>query len=194
VTYPRNVPGFRGLCWTDGAEVQALLDHLPECGRLLELGTASGVTAACIAAARPGVEVVCVDCFVPPTLTPGDADRLEAWRANAGAVAALDVSSSMRLLVGTTMDCFRRVDGRFDVILVDADHEEQACFNDLATYRHLLKPRCADPHYPGGVMAAHDYGDPNWPGVGRAVDAFMAGFGFAIVGRVGSLVLMRARA
>lgn len=49
-----------------------------------------------------------------------------------------------------------------DLAFIDASHTYEDCRRDIATYRALIRP--------GGVLAGHDYGNPEHPGVKQAVD------------------------
>ncbi len=55
-------------------------------------------------------------------------------------------------------------DGLLDLIFIDADHSEAAVRRDLAAWVPKVKP--------GGVIAGHDYGSHNHPGVEIAVSEF----------------------
>ncbi len=54
---------------------------------------------------------------------------------------------------------------RADLVFVDGDHRYEACKQDIQLYRDLVAP--------GGVLAGHDYGRNDWPGVKRAVDELL---------------------
>jgi hypothetical protein len=45
---------------------------------------------------------------------------------------------------------------------------------------------------PAGAILVHDYGMPNWPRVTPAIDVFLAEHRWRIVGRIKSLVILRA--
>ncbi len=55
-----------------------------------------------------------------------------------------------------------QVPASVDVVFIDGDHRYEAIRQDLATYRVRVRP--------GGILAGHDYGRADWPGVQRAVD------------------------
>lgn len=57
-------------------------------------------------------------------------------------------------------------DGSVKFVFLDADHFPESVTDDIAASR----PKIVH----GGVMAGHDYGDPEWPGVKQAVDRFFA--------------------
>lgn len=63
-------------------------------------------------------------------------------------------------------------DERFDFVYLDADHSEGGVFRDLCCW--LPKVRV------GGIIAGHDYGHRDFPGVKRAVDRITRRFGWAI--------------
>src|SRR4051812_12437926 len=77
--------GFAGLSRVSLAQLEYLLKKLPMKGHYLEIGSASGVTAALIATARPRLTVVCVDLFcgsTSPQCLDEEGDRLLNWRMN----------------------------------------------------------------------------------------------------------------
>jgi predicted O-methyltransferase YrrM len=49
-----------------------------------------------------------------------------------------------------------------DLVFLDGDHRYDTVVAEIESYRLLLKP--------GGILAGHDYGHDDWPGVQRAVD------------------------
>jgi predicted O-methyltransferase YrrM len=58
---------------------------------------------------------------------------------------------------------FKKLNIKFDAVYIDAGHEEEEVYADLALYYDLVVD--------GGAIFGDDY-DPSWPGVVRAVDAF----------------------
>jgi predicted O-methyltransferase YrrM len=65
----------------------------------------------------------------------------------------------------------RRWDEPINLLFLDAAHDYESVRDDLAAWWPLIKP--------GGMMVIHDYGQPNFPGVQRAVDE--AGLGGRLV-------------
>ncbi|QEL19995.1 class I SAM-dependent methyltransferase [Limnoglobus roseus] len=53
--------------------------------------------------------------------------------------------------------------GKFDLIFLDGEHDAKSVRRDLRLAHAALKPK--------GLLAVHDYPDPNWPDVRRGVDA-----------------------
>ncbi|MEM9346355.1 MAG: glycosyltransferase [Planctomycetota bacterium] len=63
-------------------------------------------------------------------------------------------------------------DDSLDFVYLDADHSEAGVMNDLCHW--AVKVRT------GGIIAGHDYGHRDFPGVKRAVDRYFARFGWRV--------------
>ena len=50
---------------------------------------------------------------------------------------------------------------KIDMLFIDGDHTYEHCWKDIQTWIPLIKPY--------GIMAFHDFEEPNWPGVGQAI-------------------------
>lgn len=74
---------------------------------------------------------------------------LEIWRARSSEVVHLFENGSV------------------DLPFVDADHSENAVREDIRNWLPKVKP--------GGAIAGHDYGQPDIPGVQKAVDSLLPG-------------------
>jgi hypothetical protein len=159
-------PGLAGRSWMSRPELAWLIGRLPESGAFVEVGTASGVSAARIADARPRLAIVCVDTFADADAThmaESERDRRGNWAANR--------RPNMRLHVGDLASLAAAEPGlRADAILVDAWHDESSVAADLAVADAMLSE--------GGVIFAHDYADPAHPGVRSAVDRFCRDSGY----------------
>ncbi|MEM9413957.1 MAG: glycosyltransferase [Planctomycetota bacterium] len=66
----------------------------------------------------------------------------------------------------------RYADEQFDFVYLDADHSEEGVWRDLCAW--ITKVRV------GGIIAGHDYGHRDFPGVQRAVDRFVGRFGWTV--------------
>lgn len=177
---PMRYRGLQGYSWLQPDELQALHDHLPDTGRYLEVGTANGVSAALLAEAKLDAKLLCVDTFVDEFCEPiaGQADsRIERWQRNA--------RPNMCLWSGTLQDLIllTNLRDRFDLCLIDAGHTYEDCIRDLRSSVVTLKP--------DGLLAAHDYRDPAWPGIAQAVDQFCQETGFQIITIVSRLAIMQ---
>ena len=65
-------------------------------------------------------------------------------------------------LLGRDTPLVKELRGKIDLAFIDGDHSVNACLTDLENCARLLAP--------GGVLAVHDYGEFNNPGVQIAVD------------------------
>ena len=135
------------------------------CARVLETGTAAGVSAACIASAvahRPGAAVVTLDLAG----SPGPAYLWEGLpEAMRGCVEARQ-GDSLAL-----MDAALARGERYDAALLDTLHEEAFVYAEFQRAARLVCP--------GGLILVHD---PRWTGgtVERALRRIEAdGYGVA---------------
>lgn len=71
-------------------------------------------------------------------------------------------------LHGPSVEMARQIpDGALDLVFIDADHSEQAVREDIRAWLPKVRQ--------DGVIAGHDYGSSNHPGVKIAVDEAFAG-------------------
>jgi len=160
---PRTYSGLLGYSWLGHPELLSVIPQLPHTGTLVEVGTASGVTAALFSASRPELQLVCLDTFVEaPAHLPTDrpdcrsgADRRNDWRHNA--------TPRMVLLEQTLADFAKSIRIADMAVFIDGDHSYEGVVADLAVCEEYLPE----------VIFCHDYGDPHWTGVKRAVDEFL---------------------
>jgi len=171
---------YRGRVMTEAGECLLLEEELaifsasiPPNGRVLEIGSFHGVTAATIARKHPDAAIVSVD----PYRTPGsDAN----WHKNQ--------QPNMTLIKGTIDDLLAQQPEPFDVVLVDGDHHQGPCYRDLWACERLVKP--------DGIRLVHDYkAVPNTHvtgkrGVTKAVGLFCKRYGYKVQAVVGSVAVI----
>lgn len=145
--------------------VLALLHYLVRangCARVLETGTARGVSAACLASAvahRPGGRVVTFDPF------PYDG-RAELWALLPSAIRACIEERVEDSRAGMT--ALLEAPERFDAALLDSDHTEEQLWSEFELVRQLVAA--------GGLILVHDA--RSFPEVRRTlVRIEAAGFG-----------------
>lgn len=118
--------------------------------RVVELGTATGWTAASFALADPTRLVVSCD----PNIQPGRDRYLRLLRSSTRAriefVHALGVE-------GAAMDTHE-----IDLLFIDSSHERQATIEEW----HAWRPRLA----PDGLVVFHDCEHPEFPGIAQAIE------------------------
>ena len=135
------------------------------CARVIETGTAAGVSAACIASAvahRPGAAVVTLDLGG----TPGPARLWESLPAAMRSCVEARQGDSLAL-----MDAALARGERYDAALLDSLHEESFVYAEFQRAARLVCP--------GGLILLHD---PTWAGgtVDRALRRIEAdGYGVA---------------
>jgi predicted O-methyltransferase YrrM len=177
---------YAGLCgksWMHPDEVDALALALPPEALVLEVGTASGVTAAVVAGRRADVRIVCVDLFVGvdwAVTRIDDAGRTDNWRRN-----SLAVPGRMWLWLGDLASfCAMAPARRFDAVIVDGDHLFDGVWSDLRLAETVVRP--------DGLILAHDcQADGLWPDVHRAVERFCRERGWRVEVPAGTLAVLR---
>ena len=137
---PEEIPGWFTL------EEAKLLGEMARGKTILELGTASGRSTVCLG--QRAERVVSIDI--------GDQSEAAEWLARYG------LTERVTLLRGDVGDVARTLPGPFDMAFVDTEHDTASVERDIDAALRLLAP--------GGLIAFHDYPDPGWPDVRRAVD------------------------
>lgn len=181
------IPDIGRAAWRPGLEGWAedilpyygqLAGQLPAGARVVEVGVAHGRSAVYLAEQlikhqRTDVELWCVDFW------PGREFRkivatlgglLEEEREPGIQTKLVDLLRIVRCEGARGARLFD--DGSLDAVFIDSDHEEPGMLEHLRAWLPKVKS--------GGRLAGHDYGEPDWPGVARAVDGF---FGAEKVGR-----------
>lgn len=149
----RRLARRRGHEWglqaaTHGGDLAELLRLARGRRRVVELGTGPGWTAIALALDDPDRRVVTYDPVEHEhraeylALAPRARERIE-WVAAEGASGA-----------GASTE-------PVDLLFVDSTHEREPTLAEFAAWR----PRLA----PGAVVAFHDYGHPDFPGVEEAI-------------------------
>jgi predicted O-methyltransferase YrrM len=130
------------------AELRVLLDALGDGPRVAEVGTAAAWTTSCIALAQPGREVHSWDVEAHPErerylalLAPGDRARVHL-HDRPGGLGPADPPP-------------------VDAVFIDSSHLLDETMATFRTWEPALSP--------GGVVAFHDYDDPDYPGVTEAI-------------------------
>lgn len=141
--------------------------RVPEGGAIVEIGSLKG-RSACGLAANTQATVYCVDTWNGF----GTNDQtFSAFRANTSPYTnVLPVHTSSVLAASA----FAREGRRFNLIFIDAEHDERNLRQDIAAWRPLLAE--------GGVFSGHDFGEPTWPDVQRVVDELIPGV--SVVGTI----------
>ena len=151
---PEAVPG-----WLTEAEGE-LLFQAATGRRVLELATHAGRATVCLAQSAESVVSV-----------GADYEEAAEW------VRRYGLCDRVEFVRGVP-------NARFDLILIDGEHDAANVTRDIATaVAHLV---------PGGRLAFHDYPDPGWPEVRRTVDAHAGRHHWRRVAQEGYLALFQA--
>jgi hypothetical protein len=159
-----------------GPKVLELVErHKPKV--VVELGTWLGASAIAMARSvrRWGGTVTCIDTWAGELNEDGGAPVGKSplmLLSCARNMVEAGVGADVRLIPSDTVIAGEHWTGPIDFLYIDADHSEEGCYTDLATWlRHVVQ---------GGVVAGDDYGHVRYPGVKRAWDLFEAQSGIVL--------------
>lgn len=125
--------------------------------RVLEVGAFMGLSAWGMAITARSV--VSVDTFRANSAGQRQMEQLTTLDDYMRAVSRF---GNVRWHVGTSEDAARAIDETFDLIFIDAMHTREDVLADIDRWQPKLAL--------GGIMAFHDYGHGDFPGVKQAVD------------------------
>jgi predicted O-methyltransferase YrrM len=135
-----------------------------------EIGSWVGDSACAMDEAVPGAKITCVDTF---SGAPGDATfelsrkaDIEAGEERAVWRTFLDNTDhfSPRVYRTDSLEAAAALAAQkeqFDLVYIDADHRYEGVKADIEAWLPLVRD--------GGIICGHDYGDPGFPGVEKAV-------------------------
>jgi predicted O-methyltransferase YrrM len=118
--------------------------------RVVELGTATGWTAAAFALADPARVVVSCD----PHIQPGRDRYLRLLRSS--------VRARIELVHAPGVEAAAMDVREVDLLFIDSSHERQATIDEW----HAWRPRLA----PDALVVFHDCDHPEFPGIARAIE------------------------
>lgn len=168
--FPSDAAGW--LTEAEGAELARLADGKD----VLEIGSYCGRSTICLAqAART---VACVDTFDGRGTAQGGSTRAVFERN----LRRYGVDSKVNVYPGESAAVLPNLPPIYDLVFIDGSHDRESVRRDAELASACLRP--------GGTLAFHDYGDIDW-GVTEAVDEFVSQPGAAILGRVGTLAVVR---
>jgi predicted O-methyltransferase YrrM len=149
--------------------------QVPEDQEIVELGVFQGRTALIMAWGAKqghGAHVTGIDPWdlegnvYDPPFTEADSRRWAEYR-----IRELGYSDRVLLIHNFSADVadnWEALNGaqKVGLLYVDGDHTKEGARRDIVSWApHLV---------PGAVIAVDDYGHPDWPGVGQAVDELVA--------------------
>jgi predicted O-methyltransferase YrrM len=173
ITRARAIEG-----WMSPRELEWLASTAAECRTIIEIGCWLGRATRALGDHCPGV-VYSVDPW--DGVYHNNDDTIARWLLKRGQtwtdVFARFIASNedliaadrVRPIKATSAEAYSELidaltpTGGADLVFIDGDHREAAVERDIRLYRELVRA--------GGIIAGHDYGRPDWPGVQAAVDA-----------------------
>ena len=168
--------------------IDLLTEHFGRTADLVgaEVGVCTGETSELLLRGLPNLHLYLVDPWREPV--PGT----DYWKTRAGdstMTQGMFDDVLERTALRTAFAAHRRaivpcesteaaalIPNGLDFVFVDGDHSYSGVMQDLQTWW----PRVAE----SGILTGHDYGNPNFPDVKRAVDEFAAKHGLSV--RVGA--------
>ena len=172
----RLVPQRRGIqlaAWLKDALGEGPIEGV-------EVGVLSGVTSAQLLRYRPRLVLWMVDRWAPPDAdspyaASGDdlagrpPEDFARWRREAEANTAFAAHRRHIVVAESVEAAAQFLDASLDFVFLDADHSREGVAADLEAWWPKIRP--------GGLVAGHDWENPDFPGFGveEAVLAFLAG-------------------
>ena len=147
--------------WTNDNERELLAELARDAeSPILEVGCLYGGTTAVLASANPDAKVYSIDDFswTPTGYPTASADLTKENLARNGITNVTIIESDSRKTAKTWKE-------RVGLLWIDGGHSFEYVYSDLYNFGPL-----AD------VIALHDYGNPFWPTIQQAVEAFMKKF------------------
>lgn len=142
------------LMWPEAQILKKCAAMLPADPIIINIGAGAGTSAIAMLEERPDAFVFSVD-HIPEPL------ELENLLA-----CGVDPTRCVRLL-GISWDIGRNFPYPVHMVFVDGAHYSEAVEQDIATWLPRILP--------GGIMAFHDYKNPNVPELAVIVNSFMDG-------------------
>jgi predicted O-methyltransferase YrrM len=160
-----------------------LASALNEGATVLEIGSHLGKSACFIGAALQPKRgrLYCVDTWQNETMPEGRSDTFEEFRRNTAGLGAVIVPIRKRSDQLAPGD----IPAPVHLAFIDGDHSFEAVHSDFGRVGPLIPT--------GGIVAFHDAGGSDYPGVARVVGEALATGLWDIGDRTGSLFWIRRR-
>jgi len=172
------------VSWTTKDELRALYmlgASCPRGGTAVEIGSYLGASTCYLAAGlrRRTARLFCVDTWENQTMPEGERDTYAIFRRNTAPFADVITAVRKRSEVLSDGDLSLPIDLAF----IDGDHSYEAVVTDFE--------RLAGWMAPGGIIAFHDVGVIDFPGVSRVVGFAIASGDWIPAGATESLTWLR---
>lgn len=144
---------------------ESMLDHIPEGGKMVEVGCFKGHSVIYIASLAKQqarcVSIYAVDTFAgsPEHQKKGITDFYDEFLDNVVSCGVSNYIEPMKMTSEQASKCF--ADESLDFVFLDGAHDYESVKKDIEAWLPKVKV--------GGVLAGHDF-CMQWPGVIKAVD------------------------
>ncbi len=155
--------------WMTPGELEWLARAAERAGVIVEIGSYQGRSTRAMADHTGGV-LYAIDPFVAAPWMPADVRNGKSlYDRFCGHLRAHIDAGTVQPMKGTAADVWPDLleslgDRGADLVFVDAMHDELSVAADIVRAIEIVAP--------GGVIAGHDYGHPDWPDVARAVHTY----------------------
>lgn len=162
--------------WMSAAELTWLAERARESRQIVEIGCGIGRSTRALGDHVQVGPVFAVDPWSAEyfnndntvarwfrKLAPSADEMFAAFSANVGDLVQAGRVVPVRLTSIEAAAQYGWPPASMDLVFIDGDHRLEAVRSDIDAYRDLVAP--------GGILAGHDYGRADWPGVSKAVDA-----------------------
>lgn len=179
----RNLSDWQG--YLSGNEVEALHElagNIKPDGVVVGIGAGAGTHTLAILETTEDCVIFSIDtaCGEDPINTNEHLRLREAYAADGQTYA--ETGHVIRIW-GDSKIVGKRWPVPIDFLFIDGGHLEPEITGDIQVWLHHLKP--------GGIVAFHDYGSPNWGAVKEVVDRLVVGE-LEMIKHVDTLIAFRA--
>jgi len=154
--------------WFDYADLYAkMVETHPEGAHFVEVGSWKGKSAAFMAVeilnSGKNIRLDLVDLFTYEFHPVPRPDKVSLFNENYAAIKKnLHRVPWVNIIPKSSAEAAAMyTDGILDFVFIDGNHHYKMVKWDIELWLPKLKP--------GGILAGHDYGQPSWPGVEKAV-------------------------
>lgn len=155
--------------WLLPEEAEALYLAAQKAHQILEIGCFMGRSTCALAAGAEGRDIKLVVC---DTFDARGTSRASEFDGDQAVVLSRLIWNLRNrnltlplIIVGESWELDNFSDRRFDLIFIDGAHDYDSVFQDLSIANRKIVS--------GGWIVVHDYGDPDRPGLKKAVDEFL---------------------
>lgn len=150
---------------------------------VLEVGAFKGRSTICLAREARTVDVI--DTF-DGRATPQPGPTLREFRENTDRRRGRAFVGVHRGSSAEVLPTLAAAGSSYDLVFIDGDHDEAAVRADVDAVLPLLRP--------GGLLALHDYGNKDDPGVKAAVDSLLLDGRGELLSQIDSMAVIRPAA